>query len=124
MSVTVEPTTWPSASPLSSQSLSGPWHRREDKNSTWTEFKLAETRPKADWILEDVPFALGSWADSDSNDDEDDDAPPPATAVSAPAGTVPVQSTNNDLNLRYVMVLIDVSHVKVSTKTIMTRIRR
>lgn len=100
-----------------------PWQRREDTNSTWTEFKLAETRPKADWILEDVPFALGSWADSDSNDDEDDDAPPPATAVSAPAGSFPTQSANVDQNLRYVMVLVDVSHVKVSTSLNVTTVQ-
>ena len=112
ISVTVEPTTWSASSPFSPQFLSTPWQSRADKNSTYYEFQLTESQPKADWILQDVPLAFGSWADSDF---EDDDALPPATAVSAPAGSFHVQSQNVDQNLRYAMVLIDVSHVKVSS---------
>ncbi|GHJ85732.1 hypothetical protein NliqN6_2134 [Naganishia liquefaciens] len=106
ISVTVEPTTWSTTSPFSAQSLSTPWQSREDENSAYYEFKLTDSQPKAE--LEEVSLAMGSWADSEFGDD---DAPPPATATSAPAGSFPAQNENVDQNLRYAMVLIDVSHV-------------
>lgn len=57
-----------------------------------------------------MPFSHGDWADSDFDDDA---APRPDTAVSAPAGTIAV--ANTDDSVRYAMVLVDVSNVKVST---------
>lgn len=62
---------------------------------------------KLDTFVEDEPFNNATWADFDW----DGDADPPGTAVSAPAGLVSSSAVGL---VRYTMVLIDASNVKVS----------
>lgn len=102
ITVEVEPTSWSSSSPVSMQ-----WTKREEKKDSPISLTVS-TQQRSDWVLNDVRFSDGNWADSDFDDDS---GPPPATAVSAPAGSIPVASTSE--SVRYAMVLVDVCNVKV-----------
>lgn len=104
ITVELEPTSWSSSSPLSTK-----WQKREEEKNSSVHINVS-SKQQPDWVLDDVPFSHGDWADSDFDDDA---APRPDTAVSAPAGTIAV--ANTDDSVRYAMVLVDVSNVKVST---------
>lgn len=105
ITVELEPTSWSSTSPVSTQ-----WQKREEGQDSPVEI-LMSSQQRPDWVLDDVPFSYGNWADSDFDDDA---APPPASAVSAPAGSLPTTTANE--SVRYAMVLLDASNVKVSKR--------
>ncbi|KAJ9115664.1 hypothetical protein QFC20_000991 [Naganishia adeliensis] len=108
ITVEVEPTSWSSSSPVSMQ-----WKKREEKKDSPIGLTVS-TQQRSDWVLDDVPFSYGNWTD---NDFDDDSGPPPATAVSAPAGSIPVASTSE--SVRYAMVLVDVCNVKFPVEDVL-----